>query len=89
MVCKESEHLADYTGDSFRDLTRIAKINDEMWSELFLANKDEIVEQMELFEEHFNKLKGYIQNDERDKIREMMRLSTKRRKVFDKCNEEN
>ena len=44
---------------------------------------------MELFEEHFNKLKGYIQNDERDKIREMMRLSTKRRKVFDKCNEEN
>ena len=89
LVCKESEHLADYTGDSFRDLTRIAKINDEMWSELFLANKDEIVEQMELFEEHFNKLKGYIQNDERDKIREMMRLSTKRRKVFDKCNEEN
>ena len=28
MVCKESGHLADYTGDSFRDLTRIAKIND-------------------------------------------------------------
>ena len=89
MTCNDIQHLERYTGDSFRDLTRIAKINDEMWSELFLANKDEIVEQMELFEEHFNKLKGYIQNDERDKIREMMRLSTKRRKVFDKCNEEN
>ena len=89
MVCKESGHLADYTGDSFRDLTRIAKINDEMWSELFLLNKDEIVEQMNLFEQHFGKLKECIQNDDREGIREMMRISTKRRKVFDKCNEEN
>ena len=89
MVCKESGHLADYTGDSFRYLTRIAKINDEMWSELFLLNKDEIVEQMNLFEQHFGKLKECIQNDDREGIREMMRLSTKRRKVFDKCNEEN
>ena len=89
MVCKESGHLADYTGDSFRDLTRIAKINDEMWSELFLLNKDAIVEQMNLFEQHFGKLKECIQNDDREGIREMMRLSTKRRKVFDKCNEEN
>lgn len=89
MVCKESGHLADYTGDSFRDLTRIAKINDEMWSELFLLNKDEIVEQMNIFEQHFGKLKECIQNDDREGIREMMRLSTKRRKVFDKCNEEN
>lgn len=89
MVCKESGHLADYTGDSFRDLTRIAKINDEMWSELFLLNKDELVEQMNLFEQHFGKLKECIQNDDREGIREMMRLSTKRRKVFDKCNEEN
>ena len=89
MVCKESGHLADYTGDSFRDLTRIAKINDEMWSELFLLNKDEIVEQMNLFEQHFGKLKECIQNDDREGIRVLMRLSTKRRKVFDKCNEEN
>ena len=89
MVCKESGHLADYTGDSFRDLTRIAKINDEMWSELFLLNKDESGEQMNLFEQHFGKLKECIQNDDREGIREMMRLSTKRRKVFDKCNEEN
>lgn len=89
MVCKDSGHLADYTGDSFRDLTRIAKINDEMWSELFLANKDELVEQMNLFEQHFGRLKQYIQDDDREGIREMMRLSTKRRKVFDKCNEEN
>lgn len=88
MVCKPSSHLAEYTGDSFRDLTRIAKINDELWSELFLANKDEIVKQMELFEEQFGKLKQYVQQEDRDAIRQMLRLSTQRRKVFDKCNDE-
>ncbi len=84
MVCKDSTHLASYTGDSFRDLTRIAKINDDMWSELFLLNKDELLAQMNLFEEHFNALKKYIESDDRDAIREMMRISTSRRKVFDK-----
>ena len=39
MTCKDSKHLVEYTGDSFRDLTRIAKINEQMWSELFLMNK--------------------------------------------------
>lgn len=83
MVCKDSTHLASYTGDSFRDLTRIAKINDDMWSELFLLNKDELIAQMNLFEEHFDALKKCIESGDRDAIREMMRISTSRRKVFD------
>ncbi|MBR3844809.1 MAG: prephenate dehydrogenase, partial [Clostridia bacterium] len=29
MTCSDCEQLVDYTGDSFRDLTRIAAINDE------------------------------------------------------------
>lgn len=84
MCCKESEHLVDYTGDSFRDLTRIAKINDAMWSELFMLNKDELVKQMDLFIDKFKDLKSAIENDNLEKMREMMRLSTKRRQFFDK-----
>lgn len=83
MVCKDAAEMAEYTGDSFRDLTRIAKINDEMWSELFLINKKELVAQMELFEKHFEKLKKSIEDGDREKMREMMRLSTARRKFFD------
>lgn len=84
MTCKDSDRLSDFTGDSFRDLTRISKINDEMWSELFLENKAAILSQTRLFEEKFDLLKGYIENDDREGIREMMRLSTERRKAFDK-----
>lgn len=83
MVCKDAAEMAEYTGDSFRDLTRIAKINDEMWSELFLINKKELVVQMELFEKHFEKLKKSIEDGDRETMREMMRLSTARRKFFD------
>ncbi len=83
MVCKDSHHLVDYTGDSFRDLTRIAKINDEMWSELFLLNRDVLVEQMDLFSEKFALMRDSIANGDRETIRDMMRLSTERRKYFD------
>lgn len=89
MVCKDNhEHLAEYTGDSFRDLTRIAKINDEMWSELFLANKQQLIEQTELFQKQLDMLKQDIQDENIDKIRQTMRLSTQRRCAFDKDAEE-
>lgn len=84
MTCKDSEHLVDYTGDSFRDLTRIAKINDEMWSELFLLNKEELISQMDLFIEKFNLLRNSIQNEDKEQIKDIMKLSTHRRKFFDK-----
>ena len=82
MVCKDSKHLVEYTGDSFRDLTRIARINDEMWSELFLLNKEELLSQMDLFAEKFQELRGYIADGNIEGMREMMRLSTERRSYF-------
>ncbi len=82
MVCKDSRHLVKYTGDSFRDLTRIASINDEMWSELFMLNKEELLAQMDLFADRFRELRGYIENDDVWGMREMMRLSTERRGYF-------
>ena len=84
MTCKESEHLVEYTGDSFRDLTRIAKINENMWSELFLLNKEELVKQMDLFLEQFTKLRNNIKEENIEDMKKMMILSTKRREYFDK-----
>ena len=84
MTCYEHEHLEKYTGDSFRDLTRIANINEYMWSELFMLNKDSLLKQMELFKGEFEKLYDYLSSDDRDGMMEMMRTSTQRRKLFDK-----
>ena len=83
MNSKESSHLAEFTGDSFRDLTRIAKINDGMWSELFMLNRDELLSQMDLFAGKFGELRDALAEGDVDKMREMMRISTERRSRFD------
>ena len=84
MTCNENDGLEKYTGDSFRDLTRIAKINDVMWSELFLMNKEALLAQMDCFAEEFAKLRRYLAEGNREEMQKMMRASTARRALFDK-----
>ena len=84
MTCKDSEYLVDYTGDSFRDLTRIANINENMWAELFLMNKTALLREMDLFIDKISELRDYIFNEDVEKIKDMMKLSTSRRKFFNK-----
>ncbi|MBQ1244793.1 MAG: prephenate dehydrogenase/arogenate dehydrogenase family protein [Clostridia bacterium] len=84
MCSNDDEDLVKFTGDSFRDLTRIANINDEMWSELFLLNKDALLSAMDSYRESFDRLYDTVKNGDREKMREMMRTSTLRRKRFNK-----
>ena len=84
MTCNDKEDMEKFTGDSFRDLTRIARINDLMWSELFIENKDALLEQMDLFINKFNELKTMLEAEDVDSMRKMMRHSTERRALFDK-----
>jgi len=84
MNCCDDENLKNYTGDSFRDLTRIARINDKMWSELFIMNKPALLHQMHRFEDQFDRLKAALLNSDEQTMREMMQISTARRALFDK-----
>ena len=84
MTCNESPNLEKYTGDSFRDLTRIAKINDRMWSELFVMNKDALLSEMDSFIKEFSYFRELLANEDIDGMRAKMRASTDRRSLFDK-----
>ncbi len=83
MCCHDTDALEQYTGDSFRDLTRIAKINDAMWSELFMMNREELLRQMDVFADKFRELRDSLETGNVELMREMMRISTVRRKRFD------
>ena len=83
MNCKESNHLIAYTGDSFRDLTRIAKINENLWSDLFLWNKDVLLSQIDLFMNQMSDFRELLANSDEDAMKEAFKLSTQRRKEFD------
>ena len=87
MTCSENRHLVDYTGDSFRDLTRIARINEDMWSELFLLNKEPLLEKTDLFLKELQELREMLETDDREGLKKKMRLSTERRAYFDKPGE--
>ena len=84
MTCSDNEHLVDYTGDSFRDLTRIANINDLMWSELFMLNREPLLKYMDIFLGEFEAIRDMIRDGRVEELRAKMRLSTERRKYFNK-----
>ena len=84
MCASDDPNLEKYTGDSFRDLTRIANINDEMWSELFLANRECLLSQMDRYRNAFDRLYNCVKNADREEMRSMMRFSSERRRNFNK-----
>ena len=84
MTCNDDANLCQYTGDSFRDLTRIARINEDMWSELFMLNKDILISEMKAFGGELEKLRRAMETDDVETMKKMMRVSTERRAMFDK-----
>ena len=84
MDCNDNTKIVDYTGDSFRYLTRIANINENMWSELFLMNKQPLLDQMDSFINEMQTLRKMLSDDDKAGLCEKMKLSTKRRALFNK-----
>ncbi|MEG1462528.1 MAG: prephenate dehydrogenase dimerization domain-containing protein [Anaerorhabdus sp.] len=83
MNTNDNSHLVEYTGDSFRDLTRIAKINENLWSELFLLNKDYLLEEIDDFMKELSHFRDTLYNDDTEEMKRLFIQSTNRRKYFD------
>lgn len=84
MNANDNPDLVNYTGDSFRDLTRIARINEHLWTELFFLNKDNLIREIDDFEAALQALKQTLLDEDGDTLKQMMITSTQRRIRFDK-----
>lgn len=84
MTCENNEHIKDYTGDSFRDLTRIANINENMWAELFFMNKEALLKRIDSFIDEMTEIRTMIETEDEENLKDKMKLSTERRKRFNK-----
>ncbi len=84
MNATDNTHLAEYTGDSFRDLTRIAKINENLWSELFFANRDNLVAEIDQFAASLEGLKRALIGGDEAELKRLFIQSAERRRLFDK-----
>ena len=78
------DNTKNYIGDSYRDLTRIAMINDTLWSELFLENKENLINHIENFEKNLDELKVALKNDDKKTLEALFKSSTAIRKEMEK-----
>ena len=74
----------NFIGDSYRDLTRIAMINESQWSELFLENKDNLLKHIISFEIELNEIKKALLNNDKNRLEDLFKSSTKIRKEMEK-----
>ncbi len=58
--CEDDLKISDYEGGSFSDLTRIAMINTHLWPELFIANKEKLMAQIDKFEDSMRAFRKMI-----------------------------
>ena len=72
-----------FIGDSYRDLTRIAKINEDLWSELFIGNKENLLNMIEQFENELDIIKDSLKNEDLITLKEKFIISTKRREQIE------
>lgn len=84
MNTHDNSHLVEYTGDSFRDLTRIAAINEDLWSELFLLNKDILLVEIDQFLDATKHFRDSLEKEDIDEMKRLFIQSTNRRKLFNK-----
>ena len=75
----EGRETGSFIGDSYRDLTRIANINEDLWSELFLGNKENLLKSIDNFETELDKIKNAIKNDDKETLKKLFIKSTERR----------
>lgn len=72
-----------FIGDSYRDLTRIARINAALWSELFLSNREFLLESIEDFTAQMALIQTALRQNDKDALVKLFEQSTTRREKLD------
>lgn len=76
---EEGRDTGSFIGDSYRDLTRIANINEDLWSELFFGNKKNLLESIDNFLVELNNIRNSILNGDEEELKSLFIKSSKRR----------
>ncbi|MFA7561444.1 MAG: prephenate dehydrogenase [Candidatus Izemoplasmatales bacterium] len=66
-------NLTHFTGDSYRDLTRIADINISLWTDLFTQNKEYLIKQISSFQKQLEYFKEYLEDDDIENLQNIMK----------------
>ncbi len=76
---EKGRDTGSFIGDSYRDLTRIANINEDLWSELFFGNKKNLLESIDNFLLEINNIRNSIINEDEEGLKSLFIKTSKRR----------
>lgn len=62
-----------YSAGSFRDFTRVSRLNEDMWCELFLENKGHLLKELDLLINSLHEYRDAIASDNADVLRGLLR----------------
>lgn len=61
-----------FSAGSYKDLTRVAWLNENMWTELFLENKDCLLTELDCFINSMREYRDAIKNEDADTLRKLL-----------------
>jgi len=73
----QSRNHKGFSAGSYRDVSRVAKINGVLWSRLFMQNKDNLIDELDELIENINKIKNSIQADDEKKLADLLNSAAK------------
>ena len=72
-----------FSAGSYKDLTRVARLNEEMWSMLFVENKEHLTAELDTLIDELTKYRDAIAAGDRDEVRELLRDGRIRKQQID------
>ena len=63
----------DFTGGSFQDLTRVARLNETMWTELFLDNADDLLASLDDLLTRLNEYRDALTHRDAESLKALLR----------------
>ncbi len=72
-----------FSAGSYKDMTRVAWLNPEMWTQLFLENKDNLIKETDYLIEELKKYRDAMENDDRETLKELLREGKERKEEVD------
>ncbi|MCL2808329.1 MAG: prephenate dehydrogenase [Coriobacteriia bacterium] len=62
-----------FSAGSFRDMTRVARLDEEMWAELFSENADYLVDQLDILINNLGEFKTALESSDTEKMRALLK----------------
>ena len=78
-----------FSAGSFRDMTRVARLNEDMWTELFFDNRDNLLEEIDNLIARLGEYRAALAEEDGEKMRSLLKEGRERKLLVDKKYEKN